>query len=107
MLEALWSALIGFAEWVLKLVKDVFIAVWDFCVDAVCYVFDKALQVAVDLANGLDVSRLNIGDTWGTLPAEVLNILGLIGFGQCMGIIAAAIVIRLTLQLIPFVRLGS
>ncbi len=106
MMEAIWKALIDFADWLLGLVKDVFQAVWDFCVDVVCYIFDQALQVVIDLVNLLDVSALDVS-AWGSLPGEVLNVIGLIGLGQCMGIISAALLIRLTLQLIPFTRLGS
>ncbi|EKE17719.1 MAG: hypothetical protein ACD_10C00304G0002, partial [uncultured bacterium] len=51
MMEAIWKALIDFADWLLGLVKDVFQAVWDFCVDVVCYIFDQALQVVIDLVN--------------------------------------------------------
>lgn len=107
MMEAIWNALIDFAAWLLGLVKSVIQAVWDFVIDAVCFVLDKVLQVAVDMIAALDVSKLQLSSAWGSLPAEVSNIIGLIGLGECMGIIAAAILIRLTLQLIPFTRLGS
>ena len=43
----------------------------------------------------------------GGLPGEILNIMSLLGVGTCVSIIAAAIGIRLVLQLIPFTRLGS
>ncbi|PHR16509.1 MAG: hypothetical protein COA38_21795 [Fluviicola sp.] len=41
------------------------------------------------------------------IPADMLNVMGLIGLGDAMAIIVAALLIRLTMQLIPFVRLGS
>lgn len=106
-MSVIWEYLVKVVEWFWDLLKDCIEAFWDFCVDVICYLFDKTLQVAVDLAGSLDVSSLNIPAAWTALPADVLNILGLCGFGQCMGIIAGAIMIRLTLQLIPFVRLGS
>lgn len=107
MIEAIWNAITGFADWLLGLIKKAFEAVWDLLVDGVCFVLDKVLQWGVDLVSALDVSKLQVGNLWSSLPADVLNIIGLIGLGDCMLIIGAAIVVRLTLQLIPFTRLGS
>ena len=66
------------------------------------------MQVVVSAVGAVDVSAMSsAGSWWSGLPSEILNMLGLIGFGQAMGIIGAAIAVRLVLQLIPFVRLGS
>lgn len=107
-ITAIWEAIIGLADWLLTLVKDIFTAVWDMAVDAVCYVLDECLEFVVGLVSSINVSAFagSIG-AWGGLPAEVLNVLGLIGLADCFAVIAAAIAIRLLLQLIPFVRLGS
>lgn len=107
MMEAIWNALVDFADWLVGLVKAVFLSVWDFCVDVICYVFDKVLQFAVDAMSAIDVSAVQSASGWGSLPGDVINIVGLIGLGDCMAIIGAAIAIRLAMQLIPFVRLGS
>lgn len=107
MMEAIWNALIDFANWLFGLVRAVIQAVWDFFIDLVCFVLDKVLQVGVDMISAFDLSKLHLSSTWGQLPAEVMNIIGLIGLGDCMGIIGAAILIRLAMQLIPFTRLGS
>lgn len=101
------ATIIAFSEWLWGLVKNVFLALWDVCVDFICYILDKALTFGIGLLNGLDTSGLQQVGAWSALPSQVLNMLGLIGFGQCMAIIAAAILVRLGLQLIPFVRLGS
>jgi len=106
-MQAIIDTIVAFGEWLLGLVKKVFTSVWDFFMDGVCWVFDKALSAAVSLIGGVDTNGVSQVGAWGTLPGEILNILGLLGFGQCMAIIAAAIAIRLGLQLIPFVRLGS
>lgn len=107
-ISAIWDAIVGLADWLLGLVKDIFTAIWDMLVDAVCYVFDEVLDFVVGMASSLDVGAFSgsLG-AWSSLPSEVLNVLGLIGLGDCFVIISAAIVIRLVLQLIPFVRLGS
>lgn len=106
-MQAIIDTIVAFGDWLLGLVKKVFEAVWDFVQDGICWAFDKLLSAAVSLVGGVDTSGVSQVGAWGTLPSEILNILGLLGFGQCMGIIAAAIAIRLGLQLIPFVRLGS
>lgn len=107
MMEALWKVVVDFATWFLDLVKAVGKAFWDFCVDVLCYLFDKVLGVAVDLVKAIDVSGVDASSTWASIPADALNVMGLCGMGQCMAIIGAAIMVRLTMQLIPFVRLGS
>lgn len=107
-IAAIWDAIIGLAEWFFGLVKDVFTAVWDMAIDAVCFVLDETLDFVVSMVLSVDVGMFSgsLG-TWSSLPSQVLNVIGLIGLGDCFAIIAAAIGIRLVLQLIPFVRLGS
>ncbi|NJD23895.1 MAG: DUF2523 domain-containing protein [Betaproteobacteria bacterium] len=106
-MDKIIATIVAFGEWLLQLVKDAFEAVWNMVVDAICYPVDKVLTFAVGLLQNIDVSGMQSAGSWSSLPAEMLNILGLIGFGQCMAVIGAAILIRLGLQLIPFVRLGS
>lgn len=106
--QAIWEAILGFAEWVFGLIKAVFVAVWDMAIDAVAYVLDQLLGWVVATLNALNLAAFDASiGAWGGLPAETLNVIGLIGLGDCFAIIAAAIGIRLILQLIPFVRLGS
>lgn len=107
-MQAIITTIVRMVGWVGDLAVAVFKAIWDLLTDAVCWVFDQLFQVVVSMVSAIDVSAFSgaVG-SWSSLPSEILNMLGLIGFGYCMGIIAAAIMIRLTLQLIPFVRLGS
>ena len=97
----------AFAMWLIDLVVAVFVAVWDILRDAVCWCLDECMAVAVSTVGALDTSAFADVNAWGQLPAEVLNILALLGAGTAVSIIGAAIAIRLTLQLIPFTRLGS
>lgn len=106
-MQAIVDTIVALGAYVLNLFKALVTAVWDIFTDAVAYVFDKLLSFAVSALSALDVTGISGINAWGSLPADVSNILGLIGLGQCMGIIAAAIGIRLVMQLIPFVRLGS
>lgn len=95
--------------WVGSLGVAVFVALWDIGKDGFCWCFEAGLQFAIWIMSTLDVSGVSgfAASGWGSLPGEIVNILGLLGVGTAIGIIASAIGIRMALQLIPFVRLGS
>lgn len=105
----LYAKIAAVVSWFGLLFVAVFVAFWDLIKDAFSWLFDQVLGVAVSAITAIDVSGISgfSADGWGALPAELVNILGLLGLGTALGIIAAAISIRLALQLIPFVRLGS
>lgn len=105
---AVIAKIVGLTVWIGKLFVSVFVAAWDFVRDAAVWPFEQLLTIVKTALSRIDVSGVSgsIG-VWGTLPAEVINILALLGVGTAIAIISAAIVIRLGLQLIPFVRLGS
>ena len=105
---SLLSKLSAIVAWIGQFGVKVFEAGWNFVTDCFCWVVDQFLTVAVAAVGTLDVSGLTpYAGMWGGAPAEVLNVLGLIGVGEALSIITVAIVIRLTLQTIPFVRWGS
>lgn len=94
--------------WIGQLWVLVFLALWDMAKDAWSWPFDQMMQVAVSAVAAIDLSGINGSlQGWGGVPAEMLNLLGLLGVGTAMTIIGSAILIRFGLQLIPFVRLGS
>lgn len=94
--------------WFLNLFLAVFVALWLLGKDAFSWLFDQVLTVAISAIGGIDVAGLNgYVSTVGTMPAQILNILSLLGIGTAISIIASAITVRLVLQLIPFTRLGS
>jgi hypothetical protein len=90
----LWSLILS----VIEMAKDICIWVFDALMDVVV--------LAVDAIGALS-DVFDITQYTNSLPSDVLNIMGLIGLGTCTQMIATAIAIRLLLQLIPFVRLGS
>jgi hypothetical protein len=105
MLFAKIAAVLG---WIGKLWVAIFVAVWDVCKDAFSWLFEQVLKVAITALEALDLSSISQYTlSAGSLPAEVMNVLSLLGVGTAIGIITAAIGIRLAMQLIPFVRLGS
>ncbi|WP_211364175.1 DUF2523 family protein [Propionivibrio limicola] len=95
-------------EWIGKLFVACFVSLFDMGKDLLCWCLEQVLSITASAIGAIDVSGMqSLGSWWSAVPAEVLNIMGLIGFGYAMGIIASAIGIRLVLQLIPFTRLGS
>lgn len=105
MILAKFAALV---EWFGKLAVAVFKALWDFIRDAACWPFEQVMEIVLSAVQAVDVSGLNSHvSAWSDLAPEILNALGLLGVGTAATIIAAAIAIRLVLQLIPFTRLGS
>lgn len=105
---ALFAKLASILLWIGKLWTAIFLAAWDFIRDGFCWPFEQLLTIVKTAIDAIDVSGVtgHLG-AWGSLPAELINILGLLGVGTAITIITSAIGIRLVLQLIPFVRLGS
>jgi len=93
---------------ILALVGKIFTSLFTMLKDVFLWVIDQLLSLSTMLLGGVDLSAITQNfSVFQEIPEDVLNILGLLGFAQCMVIIGAAILIRITLQLIPFVRLGS
>jgi hypothetical protein len=100
-LDAIW-------QWFADVVVDFFTALWDVVVDAVSYLFEQVLSLAVAAANGLNLSGItaNFG-AFSSLPSGMLEVIQATGVGAALAVVAVALGIRFVLQLIPFVRLGS
>jgi hypothetical protein len=94
--------------WILDVITALFASVLLMLKDLVSWVFESILGLASSAISSFDFSGITAYVSYlGSLPAEVVNILGLCGIGEALGIIAVAIIIRIFLQLIPFTRLGS
>lgn len=108
MFTTLFSKIAALVAWFGKLTVAVFVAASDLGKDLFSWLFDQVCKVIIAALSALDLSALTqYANSAGSLPASIINILGLLGVGTAISIITAAIVIRLMLQLIPFVRLGS
>ncbi len=104
----LFAKIAAVLVWIGQLFVKCWVAVWDLVRDAACWPFEQVMKIAVAAVSALDLSALNgLVSSAGSLPAEILNILGLLHVGTCIAIITAAIAIRIVLQLVPFTRLGS
>jgi hypothetical protein len=103
----LFSKISAVVQWIADLIIAVFVAFWDIFRDAFTWVFEQGLTVASAAIGSLNLSGINANLNYGSIPANVMLVMSCIGLGQALAIITAALVIRFTLQLIPFVRLGS
>jgi len=108
MLDWLKQRIVDIIQWFSDIFVAIFDSLWDIIKDAFSWIFEQILNIVVSILNSLDVSGLfSYCSSWGTLPSEILNVMGLCGFGDAAGVIGTAVLIRLVLQLIPFVRWGS
>lgn len=106
---ALLGRLAGLATWTGALMVAAFAALWLLATDAGVWVFDQALGLVVLVLSGIDWPEVvfDAAAYVQALPPDILNVLGLIGVAEALGIIFAAVMIRIALQLVPFTRLGS
>lgn len=104
----LLAKLAALAGWFGDLFVSVFVALWDIFRDIASWTFEQVMSVAVLAINGVSLDALTQAfPGFGEIPAQMMIVMSAIGLGQAFAMIAASITIRLTLQLIPFTRLGS
>lgn len=103
---SLLNKITGFAGWLLKVFVQVFKDIWNMATDMVCWVFDSLLGIAVAAISAID-APFDPQTYYAMIPPDVANMLGVIGVPQALSMIVTALVIRFTLQAIPFVRWGS
>lgn len=111
-LQLILNKIIAWAGWLLLVVLQVFKDLWEFLTDGFVWVFEQFIELLGTILQGAadlpGFSSVSTAASWlGSIPADMLNILGLLHFGTCMAIIGGALMIRFTLGLIPFVRVGG
>lgn len=81
----------------------------DFVYDAFCFVLENVFSIVSFLLSPIFAifNNLSLAEYINMLPSEAVNILSIVGFAEATAMIAAALLVRFLLQLIPFVRLGS
>lgn len=94
---------------VTEFIKAMLLTMLDMLKDFFFFIFDALLGLLVTILSGMSAvfSAFDVSHYMTGLPGEVTNIMGLCGLGSCIGMIISALIIRLTLQMIPFTRLGS
>ncbi|MGF1904681.1 DUF2523 family protein [Aliivibrio salmonicida] len=94
---------------VMSLMFSLFLSIPRMLKDLFFWVLDQFLTFAEWLGNlilGL-FAPIDVSQYLTAIPPNVSWVFMMIGLPNCLIIIGTAIVIRLTLQTIPFVRLGS
>lgn len=103
---SLLAKIAGFAGWLLNVFLQIFKDLWNLVTDMFCWVLDQALSLVSTIIDTITVP-FDPSTYYSMIPADTANMLGIIGVPQALGMIVSALIIRFTLQLIPFVRLGS
>ena len=100
-------------EWLSKMFVEVFKAAWDMMTDTFVWLLESLFKLVAELLNGLadgfglEALKTYVVNLWGQVPADVIAVAQAIGLPSAFAIIVTGILIRMALQLIPFVRLGS
>ena len=98
----MWNNIITF-------VKDLLESLLLMLVDFFSMIFESLLDLVKTATDGIfdriDTSMLT--NAMGNVPAQIIHVATMVGVGECIGIITAALIIRFIIQLIPFIRLGS
>jgi hypothetical protein len=107
-LKSIWYFFNNFFENLINFFKDIFLSIWLVIQDSFYWIIEQVLNLATSAITSVDFSGINQHTgAFGSIPSDMLNVMGLCGVGTCLSIIGTALLIRLVLQLIPFVRLGS
>lgn len=97
-----WNDFIDFTYRIVMTVFDALKDILFWLVDSLLDLVIFAIHGVGNMFNGLDITKYIYA-----LPEETRQILSLIGLSDAMSMIVSCIFIRILLQLIPFVRLGS
>lgn len=104
----LFAKIAAVVQWFGKLFIGVFKSLWDMLTDVPCLLLEQALDIVISAVSAFNFDGVTGSlSAFNDLPAEMVNILGLLGFAEAMGIIGTALTIRILMQLVPFTRLGS
>jgi len=107
-ISAVYDFITGFPQFIIDVVKKLITSFFTMLKDLFIWILKQLFDLVISVLNAFDLSSVqNAIAGYGTLPADIVNILGLCGVGDALAIIVGAIIIRFLLQLIPFVRLGS
>lgn len=88
-----------FAVWLLQLVKDLFSAVWDFVADAFVNVLELMLQGILTVLTAIPVPSFmssGLSSAMGQISGDVWYFASHFRLGECLTILGAAVVFRLT-----------
>jgi hypothetical protein len=96
-------------DWLLNQFKSFALTLWDIFTDFFLFLIDAVMSAGMLLLNGFSsfFELIDISKYISSMPTEILFVIDATGLGTAIGMVMTAGTIRLFLQLIPFVRLGS
>lgn len=107
-LVAILAKFVALAAWIVVLSAIVFACFWLLGTDFAKWCFEQLLDLLIYILKGVEIDfKFLDASTYTSIPPELANMISLCGIDKAMGIILAAILVKITLQLIPFTRLGS
>lgn len=102
-----FDAVMSFLNQVVTILYEVFTwvlnaIVWIFT-KIIYFTLDGFFSVVIAFVNGLDLSGVMpyVQSSWGMLPAQIIWLGNAVGIPQGLGILGAAYLIRMSLNLIP------
>lgn len=105
----MWDSIKRFFDAIIDFFYKLFMSFIDFMKDFFLWLVDQLLSIGIfflELLGGMG-EAFNPVTYIQAIPEETKMFLAMCGFNEVMAIIIPAIIIKITLQLIPFVRLGS
>jgi len=95
--DGFWDGLLFVKDWILDGLFYILTEILFFIFDAFC----SAVETIINAIDFAQVTALHSFGNWDILPAQIIYILSKLNIAQCLTMLAAASLIRLTLNLIP------
>lgn len=96
----MWDSIKTFA---VEFVSDLF----EILQDGFSWAFEQILAIVTAVADSVPVPEWSFSSAWSALPETVVQFALRVGVAEGLSIVIGALLIRLLLQAIPFVRFGS
>jgi hypothetical protein len=102
-MEAFWSFFANFFSWLYDALAWVLDGLMYVLKSFLYFPFDGLLTTIEAFMSALNFSSVlfTSSSVWGGAPPQMIWILNACGFPQCLSLVAAACLVRLTLNLIP------
>lgn len=96
-------------DWLLDQLKSFALTIWDMFTDLLLFIVDIFMDLGMSILNGFSyaLELMDLSQYISGMPSEVMFIFDATGLGTAVGMVMTAGAVRLFMQLIPFVRLGS
>ena len=96
-------------DWLLDQLKSFALTLWDMFTDLLLFIVDIFMDLGMAVLDGFAyaLELVDLSNYINGMPSEVQFIFDAVGLGAAVGIVMTAGAVRLFMQLIPFVRLGS